>query len=126
MPISGYCIDGQWISRHEDPVVQTYRDPRGRGKFKVTARGLRLWRCAWCRLWAGNRTHWCGGCKIVSYCSEDCQRGHWADAHRYDCEDVSDIQGVDVLREDELREDDVEFRAHVTEVLEFLANVRNT
>ena len=83
MPISGYCLDGQWIPRHEDPAVETYRDRKG--KFKVTKRRVRLRRCTWCRLWTGNRTRWCAQCKEVSYCSVDCQRGHWRGEHRDDC-----------------------------------------
>ena len=81
----GYKLDGRWIPQWDDPVVARYRDTRGRGKFKITQRGVKLWKCTWCMHWAGNKSHWCSICKGVSYCSQHCQRQHWKESHRNEC-----------------------------------------
>ena len=83
--LTRYWLNGKWVSCDKDPVVSAWIDSKGRGSFKITQGGIKLWRCYFCRKWGGNRTHWCAGCKMVSYCSLECHRKDWKIAHRYEC-----------------------------------------
>ena len=42
-------------------------------------------RCAGCNK-LGKDMLLCGACKSVTYCGEDCQKGHWIHAHREQCQ----------------------------------------
>ena len=49
--------------------------------------------CAFCGL-TENRLMVCSRCKVMKYCSRECQRTHWNESHRRDC--VPYIEGRDI------------------------------
>ena len=46
----------------------------------------------------GKRLQVCAGCRSVSYCSKQCQREHWKNGHKAECERLRHPQRVRAAR----------------------------
>ncbi|KAF4315565.1 hypothetical protein BBO99_00009304 [Phytophthora kernoviae] len=53
-----------------------------------------------CSPLAGGNLSTCGACKVVKYCSRECQRIHWKRVHRYMCQDPVLLGNCNSLSED--------------------------
>ena len=81
LPPRRWRLEHEYMPRVRDLVI--VRHSRALGT-RVTVKAEWEKRCSHCNA-DGPRLRVCARCSCARYCSEECQRAHWRDRHKYEC-----------------------------------------